>query len=207
MTRLRWFAALAVVAALTCAGIASAATTTPTTPTKITAGTTQLSLASTTADALSADHLTFSAIAPATASGSTVTFPVRSGTLSKTLRGRLVQSGGLAISNGTRVLRVRHFTFLVRGKNAIVYTLVAHRSKPTCTAAQGNKLGRHCTSQLTFERNVVAYVHDIAVSGNTATGTVYPSKTLVTRLDKLAGSQIASPSTALGTLTTTVTTG
>jgi hypothetical protein len=204
MPRLRWFAALAAVAALTCAGIASAATTTPT---KITAGTTQFSLAGTTAQALTANHLTFTAIAPATASGSTVTFPVRSGTISKTLRGRLVQSGGLAISNGTRVLRVRHFTFLVRGKNAIVYTLVAHRSKPTCTAAQGNKLGRHCTSNLTFERNVVAYVHDIAVSGNSATGTVYPSKTLVTRLDKLAGSQIASPSTALGTLATTVTTG
>src|SRR5947209_8015396 len=100
MRRLRFLTALVAVLALAATSAALAANS----PfTKIKGGTTTLALNSAATTALTAAHLTVTPVAPATATGSTFTFPISGGRINlKTLHGVIKHHGGITVSNGTK---------------------------------------------------------------------------------------------------------
>lgn len=72
---------------------------------KITGGKTQIAASTAANNALTANHLTVTALAPGTSTGSTFSFPISGGHLNRTSRhGAILNHGGFAISNGTKTI-------------------------------------------------------------------------------------------------------
>jgi len=200
MPRLRWIATLTAVAAIACAGVASASVT------RVTAGTSQLTLATGANTALTASHLTVTPGAPATQSGSTFTFPVMFGRLNlSTMSGHVAHWGKLIFSNGTTTFRLRRPSIYSNGTTAAVWGQFADGANRTCTAIPGKQHAQTCSTTYTWSKARVGTLTGITHSGNTASATLYPSPALAAHLNNLAGSSTAfSPSTALGTVSTTL---
>src|SRR5450759_2228371 len=94
LSRLRTVTALAAVICLALAGVALAAFS------KVTGGSTQITASPAAAKVLADNHITVTPVAPATASGTTFTFPIAGGRLNpKTLHGVIRHPGGLKLSN------------------------------------------------------------------------------------------------------------
>lgn len=190
MTRIRTIAALTAIAALALPGAALAAA-------KVTGGTTQLTLTSGTSNALRNNHLTITPTAPATASGSTFTFPISRGWLNRNnLHGRIGQRGGFRISNGTRTIGVRHLELVSNRRGVSLWgilgqaTFVKQTSRHTATKARR-----------------VARLTDFTVSNGSATGTVRLTQLTAKGINFLAGKHIAKGSMPIGTITVTPTFG
>ncbi len=198
MPRIRMLIALTAVAALAVPSAAAAAVS------KVTGGTTQVSVSSTVSAALNANHLTVTPLAPATASGSTFTFPIVGGRLNTTnLHGVLRHTGGLAISNGTRTIRLRRLTIVSDKSGVSLYSLVSGPTVRRC-----HLYGRHhhrllCVSRTRFVIRRVAKVTDVKVSGTAATGNLALTPVAAKAINALAGKSIASAGTVLGTATVT----
>lgn len=190
MTRIRTIAALTVVAALALPSASLAAA-------KVTGGTTQLTLSSGASNAMRNNHLTVTPIAPATASGSTFTFPISRGQLSKKrLRGRIVQHGGFKISNGTRTVAVRHLTLVSNQHGVSLWGIVSHA-----------KAGQSTTPHKAIKVRRVARLNDISVKNGSATGTVRLTWYTAKGINSLAGKPIAKTGLAIGAMTVTPTFG
>jgi hypothetical protein len=194
MSRTRSFAVLTAVAALAMPGSALAAGS------KVTGGTTQLAISQAASNALSANHLTVAPLAPATASGSTFSFPIVRGHLQmKNRHGVIQHRGGFTISNGTRTVGVRHPT-LVSNKNGVsLFGLVRVRNAGKCRHHP-----RHC---LVLRARRVARVTGAQVQGGSATGTVRLTKFSAGAINRLAGKTVAKVGTAIGNITITPTFG
>ena len=120
MSRFRIVVLLAVIASLALAATASA--------TRIAGGTTTVTLTDAASQVLTANHLTVTPLAPATASGSTFTFPIAGGRLDAKDRGYITHRGGFAISNGTATIRIRRLTIISTKRGVSLYGLMpVHR--------------------------------------------------------------------------------
>jgi hypothetical protein len=188
MSRIRSLAVLTAVAALAMPGTALAAGS------KVTGGTTQITISQATSNALSANHLTVAPLAPATASGSTFSFPIVRGHLRmKNNHGVIQHLGGFTISNGNRTVGIRHPT-VVSNKNGVsLFALVRARQAGKCRHHP-----RHC---FVLRARRVARVTGAHVQGNTATGTVRLTEFSASAINRLAGNTVAKVGTAIGTIT------
>ncbi len=200
MSRFRLLAALTTVIALalSCAAVAQA--------TKITGGTATLTLSTAASNVMTANHLTATPIAPATASGSTFTFPIARGRVYPHLHGFVSTRGGVALSNGTRTVRVRRLTVTATRAGIWVYALVPGLARHRCDFGT---LRRRIRCRLSLRAHVarIAHVTGASVASATATGTVRLTPASARVINVLSGKQVARAGTPIGTGTVTVTVG
>lgn len=203
MRRLKLTVALGAVLALALAltSLASAAGNRD----KITGGSTQLTLNSAATQALSANHITLTALAPATGSGDTFTFPVRGGWVNPTNYNAVVRhEGGLSLSNGTRTVVVRQLTIISHQDKAALYGLVrGHRSERCHRVTRHHHSGR-CVVVERWRKVKLARITEVSHSGTTAQGNVLLTEASARLINKLAGSRVAKAGEQIGTGSTTV---
>ena len=180
MSRFRLLTALTVVAALALAGVASAKAA------KVTGGSTTITLSSAATALMSANHLTATPISPATFSGSTFTFPIRSGRVNKQFHGFVTDRGGFALSNGTSTIRIKHLTVRSSRAGVSLWALVR----------QSGHRG---------EIRRIARISGAKVSGHTASGTLHLTAVSASAINKLAGKQLVKAGEPLGTGTISAT--
>ena len=189
MTRIRTIAALTVVAALALPGAALATT--------VNGGTTQLAFSSAASTALSKQHLTVTPIAPASASGSTLAFPISHGWLNtKNLHGVIGHSGGFKISNGSRSISVRRLE-LVSNKHGVWLDALYRARRRTHGKFTRVVIGIH----------KVVHVTNLSLQNGTATGTARLTGYSAGRINRLAHKTIGTAGKAIGTITVTPTFG
>lgn len=184
MSRLRLIAVLTVIAALAAAGVASAAGSAR----RVTGGTTTLTLSSAAAKALSDNHLTIAPLAPATASGSTLSFPIARGRLNSKLHGFVDQRGGFTISNGSKTARLRRLTVVSSDSGVALRALVAK----TVRARHGRFVVRYYDAR-------IARITGAKVSNSQATGTLRLTAVSAAIINRLAGTHLASAGEPIGT--------
>jgi hypothetical protein len=198
MPRIRMLVALTAAAALAVPSAAAAAVS------KVTGGTTQVTISSAVGSALTANHLTVTPLAPATASGSTFRFPIARGHLDKKLRGVIYHRGGLAISNGTVTVRLRRLTIVSDPSGVFLRSLVAGPATRTCHVHGRHHQRLRCLSRTRLVTKRVATLTDVTVSGTTATANVKLTAAAAKEINVLAGQSIASAGTVLGTAMVTL---
>lgn len=193
MSRIRLALVLAAIASLVIAASAFAA--------KVTGGTTTITPSSATTALLSANHITVTPLAPATSSSGALTFPITHGQLDvKTLHGRLILSGGLKLSNGTKTVDVRRLEITSTKRGAYVWGLVRHQSHRACAALRRHprRAVCHVVTRLKYVR--LAKISSGSVSGSTFTGTLTITQTTANVIDRLAGSKVVAGGATLGTI-------
>jgi hypothetical protein len=194
MSRIRSLLVLVAVAALALPASALAAHS------KVTGGSTQIALSQAASTAMSANHLTVAPLAPATASGSTLSFPISRGHLNlNNKHGVIRHQGGFSLSNGTRTVRLRHL-ILVSNKNGVsLFAFVRARAVGSCKHHP-----RHC---VVFTVRRVARVTGASIQGASATATVRLTGFSARAINSLAGKQMVKVGTAIGKITITPTFG
>lgn len=202
MRRLRLVVALSTVLALALAGVAMAAKAS-----KVTGGSSQITLSDAAASALSTNHITMTAVAPATASGNTFTFPIKGGRLNTTtLNGVLRYGGALQVSNGTQTARLRDLTVRTHKNNATLYGVIRRSEHVRCHVTGPRHHHRLRCTVVTRNRTLkLLRITNVSVSGNTATGNVVLTGDSAALINRLAGKKIAQAGEQIGTGTTTVT--
>ncbi len=200
MSRIRRLVALAAVMTLAVAGVATAAVT------PVTGGTTQLTVSSGVQSVLAANHLTVTPLAPATAAGATFSFPITRGHLNASnLRGRIEHAGGLALSNGSRTVRLRRLTIVSNGRGISLFALATGPAHRSC-----HRTGRHrlrCFVWTHLRTAQIARVTNLTTSGSTASATVNLTPFSAGVLNRLAGKTITAAGTPIGTVTIAPTLG
>ncbi len=199
MRRIRYVAALVAAFALTVSAVALAATSTV----KVTGGTTKVTLSSGATSALSAAHLTAAAIAPATMSGSTATFPIAKGHINSKDRGVIYQKGGFSVSNGTTTRDVRDLTIVANGKTAGLYGVTRTGDRRVCARRARRRV---CFTRSVFSLVKLANITGVTVSGTTATGTAKLTSEAAHLLNKLSSSHTFAAGQVIGSVTVTVST-
>ena len=141
--------------------------------TKITGGNTTLTLSSAASSALSNAHITATPIAPATASGSTFTFPIAGGKVNiKNLHGVIRHKGGFKLTDGTKSGAVRSLTVEAYGKTADLYGVVRGGTVKRCRVVGGPHHRRILCRNVTRDSIVrLAHITGVKLSGSSATGT------------------------------------
>jgi hypothetical protein len=196
MSRFRMLIAITAVAALTFTSLAVAAVT------KVTGGTTQITVSSAVSGALSANHITVAALAPATASGTTFTFPISRGHLNtQNLRGVIVHNGGLSLSNGTKTVRLRKPTIVSTKSGVSLFALVRGRTVRSCHHISKHRV--RCLSRTRTVTERIARVTGVKATSSSATGKVNLTAYSAGAINALAGKKIASAGTTIGTATVT----
>jgi hypothetical protein len=196
MTRTRTIAALASAATLAVPGVASAA--------KVTGGTTQITASADAAKVLSDNHITVTPLAPATASGTTFTFPIAGGELNKSLHGFIRHNGGISLTNGSKTVNLRKPEIVSTKRGVSMLALVRRPPVRVCHVRRHPRRIR-CVSVARFRTERIATVSDVKVSNGTATGTVHISAATAGLVNLLAGKHVVSAGDVLGTATTTPT--
>jgi hypothetical protein len=187
-------AAITAVISLACASVALAA------PTKVTGGTTKITASSAVTTLLTANHLTVTPVAPATASGSTFTFPISGGTLNvTTLRGTIRHDGGIQISNGPRTATLRRPTIVSDAAGVSLWAVVRDHTDSVCHRIGRSRFRCRIVSRVVTAR--IAQVTGVTVSNGTASGTVKITAFTAHVINRLAGKQIAAAGDVLGTAT------
>lgn len=200
---IRLITALAVVASLALASIALAK---PAKSVKINGGTTTVTISSAAATALTNNNLTVKPLAPATASGSTFTFPIGRGRMNAKLRGTVITKGGFAFSNATRTVRLRKLTVISNKNGVSIWALAPVHSRNTCKPGK-TKAVKRCKLVVTYRVARIARVTAVTISGKTATGTVKLTALSAGVINNLAGKKIAAAGTPIGTATLSPTFG
>jgi hypothetical protein len=198
MRRLPFLTALVAVLAL---AVTSAALATNPPFTKVKGGTTTLTLNSAATTALTSAHLTVTPVAPATASGSTFTFPISGGRVNlKNLHGVIINRGGITVSNGTKSATVRHLTVVSGGKTAGVYGAIRRSVRDHCHLA-GHKPNRHlvCRTVVRWTPIKLARITGITVSGSSATGQAQLTGAAAKLLNRLSGGSTFKAGQVFGT--------
>jgi hypothetical protein len=186
---IRLIAALAVVASLALASIALAK---PAKSVKINGGNTTVTISSAATTVLSNNNLTVKPLAPATASGSTFTFPVGRGRMNAKMRGFVITKGGFAFSNATRTVRLRKLTVISNKNGVSIWALAPIHSK------------KHL---IIYRVARIARVTGVKISNKTATGTVKLTALSASVINNLAGKKVAKAGTPIGTATLSPTFG
>jgi hypothetical protein len=197
MTRVRTVAALTAVLALALTAVALAAFT------KVTGGTTSITASAAAAKVLADNNIKVTPLAPATASGATFTFPISGGRVNtKNLHGVVRHRGGIAISNGSRSVKLRRPTIVSTARGASLFAL-ARTVRRTC-----HRLGRHhlhrvrCLALVVRWRAVrVASITGVTLSGGKASGTVEITALTAHIVNRLAGKHVVKAGAVLGTAT------
>ncbi len=184
MSRIRMLVALTVMAAFALAGASLAATTAK----RVTGGTATLTLTPAASTALNNHHMTITSLAPAAASGSTLSFPISGGRVNAKLHGHLTLSGGFAISNGTQTVQLRHLRVVSNASGVSLRARVAKRAH--------NHKGKF---HVEYFDALIARVTGVHVSHGTGTGTVRLTSASASVINKLAGAKIASRGTPVAT--------
>jgi len=198
MPKIRVALLLATAASLVIAASAFAA--------KVTGGTTTITPSTAATTLLSNNHITVTPVAPATASSGAFTFPIVSGHLNtKTLYGRLNQSGGIELSNGTDNVVVRHPVLISDKRGAYIWALVRGKSHRFCTGLRRHPRHAVCYVVTRFRAARILKVSSGSVTGSTFTGNVSITQATATLIDKLAGSNVVSAGAPLGTISITPT--
>lgn len=195
MSRFRFIAVLAAIASLALAATALAASS------KVTGGSTTITASSAATMLLSDNHITVTPIAPATASGSSLTFPISGGRLdTANNHGVIRHKGGVSLSNGSRTATLRRLTILSTKKGVALFALVHAKGEKACRLLRGRHHGERCRAlHATIAR--IANITDVTVSSGTATGTVKITRFTARLVDRLAGKHVASAGDVLGTIT------
>lgn len=198
MTRVRRVLALTSVVSLVFVAAAAA--------TKVTGGTTTVTASTAAATLLANNHITVTPISPATASGSTFTFPITGGRLNiKTLRGVIRHAGGISLSNGTAKVALRR-PVLVSNKHGVsIWALARHHTRRVCHHISAHSKRVHCRVIIVLRSVRVATVTKTSVSGGSATGTVNITAFTARVINRLAGNHVVSAGDVLGTATVTPT--
>ena len=192
--------------AVAATSIASAAVTQHRHKVRVTGGTTQLALSSGTASALSSGGITLTPVAPATASGSTLTFPITHGRLNPTtLHGRVVHSGALTISNGTRTYVLRRLTIVSDAKAVTLRAAFRGSTMRACHRAGRHHRNLRCVSTYHSGTARIATLSGVTASGSSVTGTADLTTFSADLLNRLAGKQIVTAGAPIGTVTVTPT--
>jgi hypothetical protein len=193
MIRIRALAIATTAFALVLPGVASAAQT------KIAGGTTTITASAAAAKLLSDNHITVAPIKPATASGTTFTFPIAGGSLNtKNLHGVIRHRGGLTLSNSTHTVALRQPTVYSAKSGVSIWALVRGRTVRVC-----HRFHKHarCVSIVRWHSARIATVTGVTVTGTSATGTVKITGATATLINKLAGKNVVSSGAVLGTAT------
>jgi hypothetical protein len=185
---IRLIAALAVVASLALASIALAK---PAQSVKINGGSTTVTISSAATTVLSNNNLTVKPLAPATASGSTFTFPVGRGRMNAKMRGFVITKGGFAFSNATRTVRLRKLTVISNKNGVSIWALAPIHKKKT----------------IIYRVARIARVTGVTIANKTATGTVKLTALSAGVINNLAGKKVAKAGTPIGTATLSPTFG
>jgi hypothetical protein len=191
MSRIRMLALFTAMAAFALAGVSLAATTAK----RVTGGTATMTITPAASTALSNHHMTITSLAPATASGSTLTFPISGGRVNAKLHGHLVLGGGFALSNGTQTVQLRRLRVVSNASG------VSLRARVTKSAH--NHKGQF---RVQYSDALIARVTGVHVSHGSGTGTVRLTSASASVINKLAGAKIASRGTPVATGTVTPTT-
>ncbi len=198
MTRVRRVLALTSVISLVFVAAAAA--------TKVTGGTTTVTASTAAAQLLANNHITVTPIAPATASGSTFTFPITGGRLNtKTLHGVIRHSGGITLSNGTAKAALRRLTIVSDKHGVSVFALVRHHTRRVCGHIRARHRRFRCRVVVVWGSARVATVTNTSVSNGSATGTVNITAFTARAINRLAGKHVVSAGDVLGTATVTPT--
>lgn len=192
MSRIFKVTAIAAVLSFACCSFALASVR------KVTGGTAQIALSSAATSRLAAGGVSLAPIAPATASGSTLSFPISGGRLNlKNLHGRIRESGGMVISHGTRQIRLRRLE-LVSGPNGVWVSALVRRPRTACAhPAKG-----HC-GVATRRRVRIARVGSVKISAGSATGKLRLTAVAAKFINNLAGKPVAGGGALVGTITVT----
>ncbi len=193
MSHLRIVALLAVVTSLALAGVATAA--------RISGGTTTVTISAAASQVLAANHLALAPLTPATASGSTLTFPIAGGRLNARNLGFVTHRGGFSISNGTSTVRLRHLTITATRAGVSLFALMPGRAARRCVRTA--RRGLRCAT-VTFSRVArVAHVTGVTVSNGVATGTAHLTAVSAAAINGLAAKQVVSAGAPFATITVT----
>lgn len=196
MIRMRVVAVAAAMCALVLPSAASAK------PTKITGGTTQLTASDAAAKLLADNHITVTPLSPATASGTTFTFPIAGGAINtKNLHGVIRHKGGLSLSNGTKTVTLRQPTVLGTKHGVSIWALVRGRTVRVCHRFGRFHARKRCISVVRWHTTRIATVTDVKVSGTSATGTVKITAATAKLVNQLAGKSVVPAGAVLGTAT------
>ncbi len=196
MTRVLRLIALTVVVSLASTAIALAATT------KVTGGTTTVTASSAAAALLSANHITVTPVAPATASGNTFTFPITGGRLNtKTNHGVIRNGGGISLSNGTATLALHKPTIVSDKHGVSVWAVVRHRVAHACRHFGRRHARVRCVIIARWHSVRVARVTNASVANGQASGTVTITAFTARVINRLAGKNVTSAGDVLGTAT------
>lgn len=153
---------------------------------KVTGKQTTVTPSSSLTSFLASRNIKVAAVAPATLSGGTVTFPITGGAVkSPSLNGRLILGGGLQFTRKTHSVTLSSIVVRRNGSKAVVSATVGHRRLNVARAT-----GTHLT-----------------VSGKTGTvtGDLRLSAAAARAINKLAGKHLVSAGADLGSFTSTVT--
>ncbi len=195
MSRIRLVAALAVFAALALAATALASSS------KVTGGSTTITASSAAATVLSDNHITVTPIAPATQSGSTLTFPIRGGRINlATHRGVLRHKGGVSLSNGTQTATLRRLTIVAKRHGVALYAVVRAKGKHSCRLLRGKHHRKACKAGIHLAVAKIANITDVTVANGTATGTAHITRFTARLVNRLAGKHVVHAGDVLGTI-------
>ncbi len=196
MIRTRAAAMAATACALVLPGVASAAQT------KVTGGTTTITASTAAAQLLSDNHITVTPLKPATASGTTFTFPIAGGSINTTnLHGFIRHKGGLSLSNGTKTVTLREPTVDSTKQGASIWALVRGRTVRSCHRSGRLHARVRCASVVRWHSARIATLADVKVNGTSASATVKITGATAKLINQLAGKSVVSAGAVLGTAT------
>lgn len=197
MSRIRMALALSGVLSLSVAGAAIASP-----QAHINGGTATVTVTPTAAGVLASNNITAKALAPATQSGATFTYPIARGRLNtKTLHGVVVTKGGIQLSNGTKTVTIRELTVDSTKKGMSISALVRGRSFERCRLVGRNHRHARCAVFVRWNLDRIATLTGVTVSGSSATGTVDITARTAAMINRLAGKNIVAAGDPLGTAT------
>jgi hypothetical protein len=195
MSRIRIVTALAAVLAVALAAVASAA--------KVTGGTTTITASAAAAKVLTDNGIAVKALAPATQSGRTFTFPIAGGHINSKLRGVIRHRGGIALSNAAgRKVSLRRLTIVATKRGAALWALARGKARSKCgpLMLHGHRI-HGCRVVIRWHVVRLARLADVQVSGRQATATVKITRFTARLVNRLAGKHVVNAGATLGTAT------
>ncbi len=192
MSRLKYALALAAVASVAFASVALAAMT------KVTGGTTTVTASDAAATLLANNHITVTPVTPATASGTTFTFPIAGGRINvKNFHGIIRHNGSLILSNGTKSVTLRNLTLSSDSLGSWLWATIRDKSQTVCTRTHHHI--KRCVTLAHVYAARVARVTDGTVSGMKASGTLKLTVLSAALVNRLAGKKVVHAGDVLGT--------
>ncbi len=165
---------------------------------KITGGTTTITPSTATTLFLTANGISVTPIAPATASNGAVTLPIAGGRIDPaTLRGVIVHRGGLKFTKGSNSLRLRHLVITSTKRGAFLDATTPIRR---CRAFRSRRGGRGRLCAFRWEGVRVARLSNVVRnSDNSVTANLLLSQRAARFINKVAGKQVVAAGANLGT--------